>query len=147
MGHEKRGHIVRGIVISLLYSFALLYLMSLFLSYPPLFAAFAVSHSSVYVGLVLFQLLFAPVDTFLQVALTARSRANEFEADAYSVATYCEAEALVGALKKLSRENLANLTPHPLHVFLTYSHPPVLARIAAIRAHGAACREQALPLT
>jgi len=118
--------------------------MSLFLSYAPLFAAFAVSHSSVYVGLVLFQLLFAPVDTFLQVALTARSRANEFEADRYSVETYGEAEALVGALKKLSRENLANLTPHPLHVFLSYSHPPVLARIAAIRAHHATRRSRAL---
>ena len=40
----------------------------------------------------------------------------------------------MGALKKLSRDNLANLTPHPLHVFLTYSHPPVLARIAAATA-------------
>ena len=74
MGHEKRGHILRGVAISLLYSFALLYLMSLFLSYPPLFAAFAVSHSSVYVGLVLFQLLFAPVDTFLQVRVRVRVR-------------------------------------------------------------------------
>ena len=77
------------------------------------------------------------VDTAVQVALTARSRANEFEADRYSVETYGEAEALVGALKKLSRENLGNLTPHPLHVFLSYSHPPVLERIAAIRTHHA----------
>ena len=55
----------------------------------------------------------------------------------FPVVTYGEPEALVDALKKLSRENLANLTPHPLHVFLTYSHPPVLARINAIRAHRA----------
>ena len=93
------------------------------------------SHASVYLGLVLFQLLFSPVDTLMQIVLTMRSRANEFEADAYSVETFGEPEALVDALKKLSRENLSNLTPHPLHVFLTYSHPPVLARIEAIRAH------------
>jgi len=137
VGHEKRGHVVQGIVVSLCYTFLLLYLMSFFLSYAPLFSAFAVSHTSVYIGLVLFQLLFSPVDTFMQIALTMRSRANEFEADRYSVETYGEPDALIDALKKLSRENLSNLTPHPLHVFLSYSHPPVLARIAAIRAHHA----------
>jgi len=135
VGHEKRGHIKLGIATSLAYMFVMLYVMGLFLSYPPLFAAFSVSHASVYLGLVLFQLLFSPVDTLMQIVLTMRSRANEFEADAYSVETFGEPEALVDALKKLSRENLSNLTPHPLHVFLTYSHPPVLARIEAIRAH------------
>jgi len=138
VGHEKLGHIRWSIVFQLAYTFALLYIMSLFLSYPPLFAAFGVASPSVYVGLILFQLLFSPVDTLLQVVLTMRSRANEFAADRYSVETYRQPEALVSGLKHLSKDNLDNLTPHPLHVFLSYSHPPVLARIAAIRAHGAA---------
>ena len=30
-------------------------------------------------------------------------------------------------------DSLSNLTPHPVHVFLHYSHPPVLQRIAALR--------------
>ena len=41
--------------------------------------------------------------------------------------------ALVSGLKKLSTHNLSNLTPHPLNVFLNYSHPPVLERIRAIQ--------------
>ena len=69
-----------------------------------------------------------------------RSRHNEFEADSFSVKTYAEPEALVSALKRLSKDNLENLTPHWLHVFLTYSHPPVLRRIEAIRAHSAIAR-------
>ena len=83
----------------------------------------------------------SPIDTFLQIALNVRSRANEFEADRYSVETYQKPEALVAALKTLSKENLANLTPHPFYVFLNYSHPPMLARVAAIRATpaGSAC--------
>lgn len=55
--------------------------------------------------------------------------------DRFSVETYKAPEPLISGLKKLSRENLSNLTPHPLYVFLRYSHPPVLARIDAIRQH------------
>ncbi|MFH1996335.1 MAG: hypothetical protein ABIJ27_04970, partial [Candidatus Omnitrophota bacterium] len=42
-------------------------------------------------------------------------------------------EASIEALKKLVVHNLGNLTPHPLKVFLQYSHPPVLDRIRAIK--------------
>ena len=38
------------------------------------------------------------------------------------------------ALKKLSADNLSNLTPHPFHVALNYSHPTVLQRIEALAA-------------
>ena len=64
----------------------------------------------------------------VQVALTARMRANEYEADRYAVDTHRQPEALIAALKSLSKDNLTNLTPHPLLVFLTYSHPPLLQR-------------------
>ena len=40
---------------------------------------------------------------------------------------------MVEALKKLSVDNLSNLTPHKMKVFMEYSHPPVLDRIKAIR--------------
>ena len=40
---------------------------------------------------------------------------------------------MIKALKKLSVDSLSNLSPHPLKVFIEYSHPPVLARIKALR--------------
>jgi STE24 endopeptidase len=40
---------------------------------------------------------------------------------------------MISALKKLSADNLGNLLPHPFYVFLHYSHPPVTARVAALR--------------
>ena len=61
------------------------------------------------------------------------SRRHEYEADAYAVNTYGKPRSMIAALKKLSVDNLSNLTPHPLKVFLSYSHPPVLERIQAIR--------------
>jgi len=50
-------------------------------------------------------------------------------ADAYAATTGGAPAALIAALKKLSVDNLSNLTPHPFKVFLSYSHPPVLDRI------------------
>ena len=42
-------------------------------------------------------------------------------------------EKLITSLKKMSKENLSNLTPHWLNVMLNYSHPPVLERIKALK--------------
>jgi STE24 endopeptidase len=39
---------------------------------------------------------------------------------------------MIRALKKLTADNMGNPTPHPLHVFLSASHPPVAARIQAL---------------
>ena len=61
------------------------------------------------------------------------SRKHEYEADAFTIVTQKQPEAFISALKKLSVDNLSNLTPHPLKVFLDYTHPPVLKRIGAIR--------------
>ena len=48
------------------------------------------------------------------------------------VDTFPDPKAFIIALKKLSVDNLSNLTPHPLKVFLDYTHPPVLKRIEAL---------------
>ena len=77
-------------------------------------------------------MLFAPLEFFLGLITLAISRKNEYEADRFAVTTTRAREPMIAALKKLSVDNLSNLLPHPLHVFLSYSHPPILDRIAAI---------------
>jgi STE24 endopeptidase len=59
------------------------------------------------------------------------SRKNEYEADAFARDTY-DGSFLQQALKKLSVDNLSNLFPHPAYVFIHYSHPPLLQRLAAM---------------
>ena len=83
-------------------------------------------------GLLFFGLLFSPIELLLSIVLQVFSRRNEHEADRFACRT-SSAEHLMAALKKLARENLDNLTPHPLHVFLHYSHPPLMKRLQHIR--------------
>jgi len=135
IGHYKRKHILKSLVIGVLHFGVLFFLLSRFLESQPLFDAFGVAEPSVHAGLVFFGLLFTPIEMVLSFAMNAFARKNELEADEFAARTTGEPEHLVAALKKLSSENLANLTPHPFYVRLHYSHPPVLQRIAALRAH------------
>ena len=134
VGHYKRRHILKGLTLSLAHTGALFWLLSLFLDRPSLFDAFAVSEPSVHAGLVFFGLLFTPIELVLSVLVHQFSRTYEYEADAFAADTTGSAEPLIASLKKLSADNLSNLTPHPMHVFLHHSHPPVLERITALRA-------------
>ncbi len=137
IGHYRRGHIWRGLALSIGYLGATLWILSFFLEREALFAAFGVSEPSVYAGLVFFGLLFAPIDLALSLFVNRFSRKHEFEADRFAAETTGGSEPLIAALKKLSADTLTNLTPHPLAVALEYSHPPVLQRIDALRRAGA----------
>ncbi len=133
IGHYKRAHVKKGMLISVLHFGVLFFLLSLIIDSPALFEAFGMEHSSVHAGLVFFMLLYAPVSAFLGPAMHWLSRKHEFEADRYAVETTGRAEPLISALKTLSLTNLGNLTPHPIYVGLNYSHPPLLERIAGLR--------------
>ena len=132
MGHYKKKHILQSLVLGILQMGIMLYLLSIFISYQGLFDAFYMPHKSVYAGLIFFGLLYSPLGFFIGIFMQMLSRRNETEADRFSVETTRDPDSMVAALKKLSMDNLSNLLPHPLYVFLNYSHPPVLERIRAI---------------
>ncbi len=133
VGHYKKKHIPKNMIISFLHTGVMLYLLSLFIQVPGLHEAFYMEDISVYAGLLFFGLLYSPIEMILSVVMQVFSRKHEFEADRYAADTTGDPESMVSVLKKLSADNLSNLTPHEFHVFLNYSHPPVLQRIRAIR--------------
>ncbi|MBF0495721.1 MAG: M48 family metalloprotease, partial [Deltaproteobacteria bacterium] len=97
-----------------------------------LFQAFYMEHHSIYAGLIFFGLLFSPAEFIMSIFIQIMSRKNESEADRFAVDTTGDADSLATALKKISAQHLSNLTPHPLYVFLNYSHPPIMDRIKAM---------------
>jgi STE24 endopeptidase len=138
IGHFRKKHILVAMALSMLNLGLVFYLLSLFMHNRQLFDAFFMKETSVYGSLLFFMLLFSPVEFIMSVLLQMLSRRHEFQADQFAVTTYPAGGALSGALKKLSRSTLSNLTPHPFYVFLNYSHPPVLQRILRIDAKAVA---------
>lgn len=133
IGHHRRGHIWIGTAVGLAQTGALLYLLQAFVGHGPLFAAFGVDAPSFHVGLVLFGLLLTPVQLVLRLAGNALSRRHERQADAFAKeAMDGDGTPLADALRRLAMDNLGNLTPHPLTVFLHASHPPVVERVRSL---------------
>ncbi|MFC2039050.1 M48 family metallopeptidase [Chloroflexota bacterium] len=132
IGHYKKKHIIQGMVISLAHMGLIFYLLSVFLGSPGLYRAFYVEQASIYTGLMFAGMLLVPLETLLSIGMNVLSRKNEYQADRFAAETVDEPSSITGALKKLSTDNLSNLTPHPLYVYINYSHPTLLQRIQAV---------------
>ena len=132
MGHYKLRHVPLMLVLAIAQTGLMLFILSFFLGNAGLFAAFQMEYMSVYAALIFFGFLYSPLATLLEIAMNALSRRHEYQADRFAVTSGAAAD-LISGLKRLTVKNLGNLTPHPLSVALHYSHPPMLARIRALR--------------
>ncbi|MCT8339840.1 M48 family metallopeptidase [Flavobacteriaceae bacterium TK19130] len=127
VGHYKRNHIIVNLLASILTTGFTFWLLSLFVGNPLLSEALNVSQPSFHIGLIAFGVLYSPISEITGLIMNYLSRKFEYQADDYAKSTYAAAP-LVAGLKKLSKNNLSNLTPHPAYVFAHYSHPPLLKR-------------------
>ena len=131
VGHYKKNHIKQGMFISIIQIGLMCYLFELCTKLPEITTALGAEYGAFHLGLIGFSLLFSPIGLILGIFGNIISRKNEFEADDYAKKTY-DGESLKLALKKLSVDSLSNLHPHPLYVFIHYSHPPLLERLKAL---------------
>jgi STE24 endopeptidase len=133
LGHFKKKHIVKGMLISIATTFVALATLAWLMQNPWFYSALGVSTPSTYMALLLFALAL-PVFTFvLHPLLSLFSRKNEFEADAFA-AEQTRADYLIQALVGLYKENASTLTPDPLYSAFYDSHPPAPVRIAHLNA-------------
>ena len=132
VGHYKKKHILVSMILSILQVGLTLYIMSLLLFMGMLTEALGGEGLQIHMNLIAFALLYTPISTITGLLMNILSRKNEYQADAYAIQTTGTGD-LIMALKKLSADNLSNLMPHPAYVFVHYSHPPLLKRLAAMQ--------------
>jgi len=143
IGHEKKRHITQRLAFSVVMLLAGFWILSLLLGYEPFYRAFGFERISTYALLVIMSFCAAPFTFFLGPLFAAWSRRHEYEADRFAVDATGSAAGLKAALIGLGRNNLANLTPHPLYSFYYYSHPTLAERIRAMETHEARSRKTA----
>ena len=138
LGHFKRRHVIKRMVVTFLISLAMLALLGWLTQRTWFFEGLGVrpsmTGSNDGLALVLF-FLAVPVFLFFVTPLgSLSSRKHEFEADAFA-ATQADAKDLVNALVKLYEDNASTLTPDPLYTAFYYSHPPASQRIDRLLRH------------
>ena len=134
IGHYKKKHTLKSILISTLNTGIMLYILSLFINNHYLSGALGAETRSFHIGILAFGLLYSPISTLLGIAGNVLSRHHEYEADRFAAKKY-DPKPLEDALKKLSVNHLSNLRPHPVYVFVNYSHPPLLKRLEALKSY------------
>ncbi|MFX0558327.1 M48 family metallopeptidase [Maribacter sp. CXY002] len=133
IGHYKKNHIVFNLIISVLLTGFMLFLLSLFINNPSISMVIGVERPSFHAALIGFGILYSPISEFTGLLMNYISRKFEYQADNFAKYTL-SASPLISSLKKLSKNSLSNLTPHPAYVFMNYSHPPLINRIRNLKA-------------
>ncbi len=128
IGHYKHKHIYKSLFASIVETGITLFLFGLFASSTSLSQALGVEQAGFHISLIAFGIIYSPLSSAISVVSSVFSRKAEFQADNFAKENGLSKD-LINALKKLSSHNMSNLTPHPLVVFLSYSHPPVLDRV------------------
>ncbi|MCI0599100.1 MAG: M48 family metallopeptidase [Beijerinckiaceae bacterium] len=132
LGHYKLGHIGQRIAESAVFAF---------LGFAVLGGAFASGGLNSAFGLpadpglilIVVSTAMGPVLHLLSPLTSYLSRRAEYQADSFAK-TMAGPAPMISALTKLARDNLSTLTPDELYATFYYSHPPVPARIARLRA-------------
>ncbi|MBQ3956433.1 MAG: M48 family metallopeptidase [Clostridia bacterium] len=133
LGHYKRRDTMKNTIYTVLLMAVVTAAAAWFALNPGISAEYGFSAMNPAFGVILLEsVVLNPIITVLTIPRAAMARRFEYRADGEAVESGY-GEALVSALKKLSRDNFSDLNPHPLIVTLEYDHPTTADRIGAIR--------------
>ena len=130
IGHAKKRHILKSLPFGLFTMAVMLACAYFIVSMPEVSQAFGFDYANVAFGIFVMMIMLLPLLLVLRIPLNAISRKHEYEADAFEK-EHSGKEVAISAIKKLYREDLGNLTPHPFVVMMEHSHPTLTQRVAA----------------
>ena len=130
LGHYKRKHIIKNIIIGTVSSFLTLFLISYFYQLSLKWFGFeAITKIAALPLLSLWMMVIGLIQTPLSNLL---SRKFEYEADEYAITSSGKPDAFKATLEKLTEQNLGDKEPHPFVEWYFYSHPSIKNRLSAI---------------
>lgn len=130
LGHYKKKHIIKNILIGTISSFLIFYLIAQL--HQISLSWFGFSGITQIASLPLLMLWGALIGLIQQPITNWISRKFEYEADSYAIDATGKKEAFASTLEKLTTQNLSDQEPHPFVEWFFYSHPSVKKRIAAL---------------
>ena len=131
LGHYKKKHIVKNILIGTVTSFLTLFLIALL--YKDSLSWFGFSSITQIAALPLLALWSMLVGLVQTPFGNILSRKFEYEADEYAVKETGKSSEFITTLEKLNKQNLGDKEPHPFVEWFFYSHPSIKNRITAIK--------------
>ena len=131
IGHYKLNHVKTNMVISIITTGFMLFILSNFIFNSDISYALGGNVSFRHLEIFAFFIIYSPISSIISVLMNIKSRKNEYEADEYAVKNFKKGP-MEDALRKLYKDNLTNITPHPVYEFLNYSHPSISKRLKAI---------------
>ena len=132
-GHWKKKHLLKHLIVTECIALIVMYVSFRVLQSDLLLNIFKITDGTFFAKVVILGFIGSIVSFPFSPIFNYFSRRHENEADSFSYKLTGDAENMISALVKLSKDNLSNLHPHPLYALFHYSHPPVLQRIRRIR--------------
>lgn len=132
VGHFKKKHIIKQLLIFEMFMLLGFYLTWHVMNWDGLYSTFGFGTGQFYIGLFIITVFWQKCGYFLKPLYMALSRRYERQADNFAANLINTSAPLVSAFKRLAADNLANLTPHPLYAKFNYSHPPLVERITEL---------------
>jgi STE24 endopeptidase len=128
LGHYRRRHILKGIILSTVVIFCSLFLCGE--AYRLTLAYFGFGHVYDIAAVPILFFYLALAGLVMMPLSNAVSRRHEREADRFALELTGDVDSFVSTMNKLADMNLADRQPNPVEEFLFYSHPSIRKRIA-----------------
>jgi len=138
IGHYKKRHVIKMLSVSIAGVVMAFAAIAWLARQQWFYRAFGFAYQGGFAAvhfvpaILLFALLAGTISFWFSPFLHILSRRFEYDADGFARVAMGETQSLIQALRKLTKNNLSNLMPHPLYSGFYYSHPTLLERERAL---------------
>lgn len=131
IAHAKNRDVIKIMLVFAPPLYFVIFLFDVLHNYQPFFTSFGFNEPSITLTLFAYFALFNFAKILFNLIMNPLTRKAEYRADRFEAENIGK-EVAINVLLKLTRKHLSDINPHPIDIFVNYSHPTMLQRINAI---------------